>query len=411
MCICRLSKLADLSFQRHRDILRNFGTIKVCGVLHIAYQTEEGVNGEYMVCCLFSGHLLLAAPSEEHRKFNVVAIILLSDMRLEPADNGIGSILYLINITQKKCWTFIGLHCDRVPFTWKIIFEAHKATYELVLSACSEKEITQWKNHILQQLATETTHHLEERNVSEESSSVQLSLKPLSAVVLDGQLRNITRRSSVDGSPNTTTTYADFVHLLIKGTQAIPQDTHANTFSLGRSLSVQTPRQTVVLATRRQSRIRLERWLHDIWTSDILPYPGMPVWRGEHLIRSSAGSLIRKLSSRRPFMRRSSSLATTMTIKSVETVFSHKDEDYIEEKEPTVDLLPSKISFGYEGMDEDKFSSLETLPNSEQGSIFKRRSQQNGMAFKPCIKKRWSVSLFKATFAPRPQHTLAINAC
>lgn len=52
-----------------------------------------------------------------------------------------------------------------------------------------------------------------------------------------------------------------------------------------------------VLAPSRADRIRLETLLADVWTREILPYPGMTSRaRSEHLVRASASSMMRKLS-------------------------------------------------------------------------------------------------------------------
>ncbi|KAI5307909.1 hypothetical protein KEM55_007084, partial [Ascosphaera atra] len=135
--------------------------------------------------------------------------------------------------------------------------------------------------------------------------------------IIDDKLHSSRRNSFhntldvCDGQAN------DIIRLLIKGTGALPQqDTYSNyasTFTVNRSLSLQSQRQAALLAPKRQDRIRLERWLHDIWTTDILPYPGMPSWRGESLLRSHATSLMRKMSTKRLLMRRSSSVATNIS--------------------------------------------------------------------------------------------------
>jgi len=52
-----------------------------------------------------------------------------------------------------------------------------------------------------------------------------------------------------------------------------------------------------VLAPSRADRIRLEALLADVWTRDIIPYPGMTGRaRNEHPVRVSASSMMRKLS-------------------------------------------------------------------------------------------------------------------
>lgn len=52
-----------------------------------------------------------------------------------------------------------------------------------------------------------------------------------------------------------------------------------------------------VLAPPRSERARLEALLTDVWSRETLPFPGMPTRsRSEHLVRTSASSMIRKLS-------------------------------------------------------------------------------------------------------------------
>lgn len=69
-----------------------------------------------------------------------------------------------------------------------------------------------------------------------------------------------------------------------------------------------------VLAPSRGDRARLEALLADVWTRETLPFPGMTAWaRNEHLIRTSAHSMIRKLSVTSiasTFTKRSASLAS-----------------------------------------------------------------------------------------------------
>lgn len=66
--------------------------------------------------------------------------------------------------------------------------------------------------------------------------------------------------------------------------------------SISRSHSLLTTNRTVILAPKRVERLRMEYGLTDVWTKDLLPYPGMSTTRGEHLIRTSASSMMRKLS-------------------------------------------------------------------------------------------------------------------
>jgi hypothetical protein len=64
-----------------------------------------------------------------------------------------------------------------------------------------------------------------------------------------------------------------------------------------RSQSLLTTNRIPVLAPSRADRIRLEALLADVWTREILPFPGMTGRaRNEHLVRASASSMMRKLS-------------------------------------------------------------------------------------------------------------------
>ncbi|PGH04697.1 hypothetical protein GX51_03364 [Blastomyces parvus] len=386
-----LGERLDFAKKGDRSVLHDFGPIKLCGVLHVTYQTKDTVTGEYMLCCLFGKYFLLATPCEDNRKFNAVAVIHIPGASVEPADNG------------------IGLHCLYAPFSWKLVFEARKQTFEIVLTGCSEREASSWKDNLLRQSLAETRNSLDENIIMQKYSTTQLAMKPLSTVVFTGQVHKLSRRSSVHGSMFSTPSHPDCVRLLIKGTQAVPNDNQTRSSTLGRSQSLQLARQSVVLAPKRQARIRMEKSLYDVWTCDVLPYPGMPAWRGEHLIRSSAESFIRRLSSRRPFTRRgSSSLATTITAKSIERVTTYKEENsfwdsigHAETVSSTNSARTHEIvheekdhfdcrSFGLVDAQQQKASPKGRAENKKANSPF--GSERN----KPSLRKRWSVSIFKA---------------
>lgn len=83
--------------------------------------------------------------------------------------------------------------------------------------------------------------------------------------------------------------------VIIKNTNAFKDA--ASSASINRSQSLLTTNRIPVLAPSRSERIRLETLLSDVWTREILPYPGMTGRsRSEHLVRTSASSMMRKLS-------------------------------------------------------------------------------------------------------------------
>lgn len=88
-----------------------------------------------------------------------------------------------------------------------------------------------------------------------------------------------------------------------------------DTATINRSQSLLLTKGRIpVLAPARADRARLETLLSDVWTRESLPFPGMTVRaRNEHLIRTSAHSVIRKLSVTSitsTFAKRSASLAS-----------------------------------------------------------------------------------------------------
>jgi hypothetical protein len=83
--------------------------------------------------------------------------------------------------------------------------------------------------------------------------------------------------------------------VIIKNTNAFKES--ASSTSINRSQSLLTTNRIPVLAPSRADRIRLETVLSDVWTKEVLPFPGMTGRaRSEHLVRASASSMMRKLS-------------------------------------------------------------------------------------------------------------------
>lgn len=283
--------------------------------------------------------------------------------------------------------------------------------YELILTACSEKEEVQWKDNLLKQADISGHRPSEAMPDLRRYFMTVLELKPLGTMV--GQPNNPTRRSSIHGSL-TMTMRPEVVHLVVKGTRAPPQPGQTpkpEEPGVTRSQSLMITDRTAILAPKRQERIRVERSLSDIWTRDVLPYPGMSQGKGDHNIRTSAGSLMRRLSLHTPFSRRSSSLATTTTMKSVETVCDIKDDYGWEEKDP-VDILLSPD--GLECKDEieggpttSPSSASPVMPTTNGAKRYKNKrayavieelsdgtgSSEVKQERKHYLKKRWSASM------------------
>lgn len=87
--------------------------------------------------------------------------------------------------------------------------------------------------------------------------------------------------------------------VILKNTSVIKDAPASGTSSsISRSQSLLTTNTRLpVLAPSREERARLEALLSDVWTRDILPFPGITARsRSEQLVRASASSMMRKLS-------------------------------------------------------------------------------------------------------------------
>ena len=77
---------------------RLLGHPYLCGVLHIAYQSQLGVEGRYGLCVLFQTHLMIGVPVNNSSKFEIIALIHLSDLKIESTCDGRGDCdLHLCN--------------------------------------------------------------------------------------------------------------------------------------------------------------------------------------------------------------------------------------------------------------------------------------------------------------------------
>ena len=127
-------------------------------------------------------------------------------------------------------------------------------------------------------------------------SSLSLDIKSLGPVF--GHANSIVRRMSVHRAA-TLGAKTHLSQVIIKDTQAQKLPEAPPTFSpsmVTRSQSHMSSNLVPTLAPRRAERIRLESTLEDVWTKEMLPYPGMSNRRVENQIRASANSVMRKLS-------------------------------------------------------------------------------------------------------------------
>ena len=84
---------ADYTMQSNsqsKNLIRALGHIHLCGVLHVSWQTQEGVDGQYLICLLYRDFLLLASSAKTEQVYVIQGCIGLSELRVEEIDNGRG---------------------------------------------------------------------------------------------------------------------------------------------------------------------------------------------------------------------------------------------------------------------------------------------------------------------------------
>ncbi|KAH8657466.1 hypothetical protein BGZ60DRAFT_493684 [Tricladium varicosporioides] len=256
---------------RSKSAIRSLGRIHLCGVLHVAWQTRDGADGQYMICLLYRDFLVLAAAPKSDQTYTVQACIYLHQIRIEEIDNG-----------------RVGLQCHTVPFSWKLVYECDHQLFEITMSACSPKEELEWRSRLTDHSSKDGLDVVEQAILT----SLSLAIKSMGAVF--GKPGTVARRLSIHRA-TTVGSMSGLCQVIIKNTNAFKES--ASSTNINRSQSLLTTNRIPVLAPARAERIRLETLLADVWTREVLPYPGMSGRaRSEHLVRASASSMMRKLS-------------------------------------------------------------------------------------------------------------------
>ncbi|OAA64464.1 RSP protein [Niveomyces insectorum RCEF 264] len=178
--------------------------------------------------------------------------------------------------------------------TWllqdRLVLPSH--LYEVVMTACTSKEECEWRQRL--------SHRSEngDRTHADASSPAFLALNIKSLGAVYGKPSTIARRVSIRRA-TTGGSKSQLCQIILKNTSAElgTQQASPDKACINRSQSLQTNSRIPVLAPRREDRARLETLTADVWTQDILPFPGMTIHpRGGRLVRSPASSAIRKMS-------------------------------------------------------------------------------------------------------------------
>ena len=252
-----------------------------------------------MFCALFTSHLLLATARLEKPAFEIVAIISLHDVQMNRADNGNGNLNSPINRQASTTNIAAGLQCHTAPFSWKITFESDQQLYEFILCACTLREEEEWTVKIRKHIA-DTSQKRQDSSKSNllgfENSVLCLDIKSLGPVF--GLPGTLLRRQSIQRAATTNHRKHAF-QVIIRNTYSLKENGDSpikRSGTLGRSRSFMSTNNIPLLAPRRDDRQRVEQKMCDVWSKDRLPYPGMTGHRGVHLIRTSASSVMRRIS-------------------------------------------------------------------------------------------------------------------
>jgi hypothetical protein len=151
------------------------------------------------------------------------------------------------------------------------------------LSASSAIEEKQWKTELLRSAAALT--EVSEAGQSETSlySFEVLGLLPIECSA--GLTPVLSRKPSIH-SLGTPGSKASLQHIVIRKTHK-PGETSPETDGEIERPKIPPWASALVLTTRRQDRVDLERFIFDIYTKSSLPYPGMPPAKGKDLLKPS----------------------------------------------------------------------------------------------------------------------------
>lgn len=342
-------RFPDKSESRSKGIVHCLGHIQLCGVLHVSWQTKDGVDGQYLITLLYRDFLLLASATKMDQVYTVQTCIRLNDLRVEEIDNG------------------RGLQCHTAPFSWKIVFEYDHQLFELIMSACSLKEELEWRNRL-------SNSSGRDRLVAAEQAActlLSLDIKPLGAVF--GKPGTIARRISIHRA-STVGPISGLCQVIIKNTNACRNILHStSSTSINRSQSLLASNRIPILAPPRAERTRLEALLSDVWSRDVLPLPGINGRaRNEHLVRASASSMMRKLSV--------ASIASNFTKRSSSMASLHKaaeDEALLDVDISKVSLVEHRSSEGVTHPDTDDLAPTRLSVIQDDKENFQKRSVES----------------------------------
>ncbi|EGR50821.1 uncharacterized protein TRIREDRAFT_58058, partial [Trichoderma reesei QM6a] len=270
------------------------GTKKALTINDLLVKTDDGVDGQYFICLLYRDVLCLAAAGKVDPIYTIMACINVDGIRIEDVDNG-----------------RVGLQCHTAPFSWKVVFECDHQLYEIIMTACNPKEETEWKTRLARPMSEGqegkpldmfSTLHMDMKSLGTVfgKQGAQFCIQACHLHHLTQTKGTLARRISIQRATTVGGAKSPLCQVILKNTNGLRDNGgNASTVStIKRSQSLLTTTTRIpVLAPPRGERARLEALLSDVWTREILPFPGMSMRsRSENLVRSSASTVMRKLS-------------------------------------------------------------------------------------------------------------------
>ncbi|KAK4116423.1 Dbl homology domain-containing protein [Canariomyces notabilis] len=329
-----------------RNRIRSFGHAQLCGALHACWQTKEGVSGQYMIALLYREWFCLATAGKADHVYAIQACIFLANAKLEEVDNG------------------RGLQCHTAQHSWKLVFVCGQQLYELILTACTDKEELEWRTRLEDNQKAAVTN-CQDQAQPEVLESLSLNIRALGTVFRKQgtAARKISMHRTI-----TVGAKSPLCQVILKNTTVREAAVSGNGSHINRSQSLYTTNSRIpVLAPSRAERARLEALLADVWTRDVLPFPGMTVRsRSEQLVRASASSVMRRLSSvsiTGRFAKRSSSFPSLLQLKGAGSSPVSGEETSRRSKEEPRPETPASHQLG-----EVRMSPLSMIPDETERS-------------------------------------------
>ncbi|PYH46918.1 putative Rho guanyl nucleotide exchange factor [Aspergillus saccharolyticus JOP 1030-1] len=288
------------------DLYKQLGPLILCGVLHVTYSSPTEIVGCFMVCVLFSSHILFANMNDDNRRLRALMCLHIPDLKIDTPHTG-----------EDIC-------CECV-FSWKLVFQDSNKRYELLLSASSATEEKKWTTETLKCAALSTKGQRDILERSRRYAFISLDLVPLSSTELPLARRPSMQALSASRPP------PEYPIIVIKRTHC-PYLLEEHNPQNGESERFKEHPDDIVtpIIARRQDRIRLERAISAVYTRDALPYPGMTLAMGDLLFRP--GSIMRRNINRKQILRRRASFvnvkATRAAAASVKTEIRPLKSDY-----------------------------------------------------------------------------------